>query len=129
MVSIYNGRILTPGYLIPGTALTFIQSISKRRAEFRCGCGKYKVYWLSDIERGRRLSCGCGYHRKLYFQDGYVKENGKHIPFMRHVSTLGSYPYPRMSCAVDLDSIDISRELELLGLTKKEENNVRIRSI
>lgn len=88
MATIYNGRALIPGDLIPGTALTFVQSISRRRAEFRCGCGKEKVYWISDLEQGRRFSCGCGYHKKLYYQPHKVKMGDKYVTVMRHVDSI-----------------------------------------
>lgn len=77
MTCFYKDKALMPGDLIPGTALTFVQPITRRRAEFRCACGKTKVYWLNDVESGWRLSCGCGCHRKLYVRDGVTRFEGK----------------------------------------------------
>jgi hypothetical protein len=64
MVTIYNGRPLDIGERIPGTALTFIQPILPRRGEFMCDCGRSVPYNLSEVEKGKRKSCGCGHHKK-----------------------------------------------------------------
>lgn len=88
MTCFYKDKALMPGDLIPGTALTFVQPITRRRAEFRCACGKTKAYWLNDVESGWRLSCGCGCHRKLYVRDGVTRFEGNLITLTRHINTL-----------------------------------------
>jgi hypothetical protein len=62
--TIFNGEPLIVGERIPGTALTFVQSILPRRGEFVCDCGNSKAFNISEIERGAVKSCGCGIHRK-----------------------------------------------------------------
>lgn len=69
MTTIYNGVPLEVGDRIPGTALTFVQPILRRRGEFLCDCGKSAAYNLSQVERGLRKSCGCGWHRKDFVKN------------------------------------------------------------
>lgn len=63
MDTIYKGRPLEIGEKVQGTALTFAMPILPRRGEFVCDCGRSKAYNMSDIEQGRRKSCGHGCHR------------------------------------------------------------------
>lgn len=62
--TIFDGTPLKMGDRIPGTALTFIQSVLPRRGEFICDCGRARAFNLSDIERGSVKSCGCKIHWK-----------------------------------------------------------------
>lgn len=63
--SIFKGRPLVPGEQIPGTVLTFVRPVLRRRAEFRCVCGVSKAYDLYRLENGTLRSCGCNSHRKV----------------------------------------------------------------
>lgn len=60
----FKGRPLVAGEKIPGTALTFVAPVLRRRGEFQCDCGRRLAFNLSAIERGDRKSCGHGCHKR-----------------------------------------------------------------
>lgn len=66
--TIFDGKPLKMGDRIPGTILTFIQSVLPRRGEFLCDCGRTKTYNISDIERGDVKSCGCRSHWRRNYE-------------------------------------------------------------
>lgn len=57
--TIYNGKPLMLGQKIPGTSLTFVRPILRRRGEFRCACGRQVPIDISQIETYGRKTCGC----------------------------------------------------------------------
>lgn len=59
MNTLYKDKPLTSGERIPGTSLTFIQPILRRRGEFQCDCGRRVPIDISRLERYGRKTCGC----------------------------------------------------------------------